>query len=67
MLAAYWIGNFLFSAIGFVALCYARKQGLWKIALIGVLLMFYPYFVSDTWILYGVGIALTVCLFMFTD
>ena len=65
--AAYWIAIFLTSGIGFVALYYAKKQGLWKTALIGVLLMFYPYFVSDTLILYGVGIALTVCLFMFTD
>lgn len=67
MLAADLIGNLLFSAIGFVALAFAKKQGRWKTALIGVLLMFYPYFVPDTLILYGVGIALTVCLFTFTD
>ena len=66
-MAAYWIGNLLFSAIGFVALYYAKRQGLWKTALIGVLLMCYPYFISGTLPLYGVGIALTVCLFIFTD
>ena len=64
---AYWIANLLFSAIGFVALAYAKKQGLWKTAFIGVLLMFYSYFVSDTLVLYGVGIVLTVCLFVFTE
>ena len=66
-MAAYWIANLLFSGIGFVALYYAKKQGLWKTALIGVLLMCYPYFVSDTLLLYGVGILLTICLFIFTD
>ncbi len=67
MLAADLIGNLLFSGIGFVALAFAKKQGRLKTALIGVLLMFYPYFVSGTLILYGVGIVLTICLFMFTD
>ena len=66
-MAAYLIANLLFSAIGFVALYYAKKQGLWKTALIGVLLMCYSYFVTETLILYGIGIALTVCLFIFTD
>ena len=67
MLAADLIGNLVFSGIGFVALAFAKKQGRIKTALIGVLLMFYPYFVSSTLILYAVGIALTICLFMFTD
>ena len=67
MLAAYLIGGILFSGIGFVALAYAKKQGRWKTALIGVLLMFYPYFVSGTLMLYGIGVLLTICLFMFTD
>ncbi len=67
MLAADLIGNLLFSGIGFVALAFAKKQGRLKTALFGVLLMFYPYFVSSTVMLYGVGIVLTICLFMFTD
>ncbi len=67
MLAADLIGNLLFSGIGFVALAFAKKQGRLKTALIGVLLMFYPYFVSGTLMLYGIGIVLTICLFMFTD
>lgn len=66
-MTAYLIANLLFSAIGFVALYYAKKQGLWKTALIGVLLMCYPYFISGTILLYVVGIALTACLFIFTD
>ena len=66
-MAAYLIANLLFGGIGFVALYYAKKQGLWKTALIGVLLMCYSYFVTETIMLYGIGIALTVCLFIFTD
>ena len=67
MLGAYLLGGILFSGIGFVALTFAKKQGRWKTALLGVLLMFYPYFTSSTLVLYVVGILLTICLFMFTD
>jgi hypothetical protein len=57
----------LFGAIGAGAFLYAKKQGLWKTAVISVLLMGYPYFVSATWLLYGVGAALTGALFVFRD
>ncbi len=55
----------LFGAIGMGALFYARKMAAFKPAILGVALMAYPYFVSDTLLLWGVGIALTAGLFVF--
>lgn len=55
----------LFGAIGMAALFYARKMAAFKPAILGVALMAYPYFVSDTLWLWGIGVALTVALFTF--
>ena len=57
--------SLLFGAIGLGALVYARKMSAFKPAILGVALMAYPYFVSDTLLLWGVGIALTIALFVF--
>jgi hypothetical protein len=57
--------SLLFGAIGMGALVYARKISAFRPAIIGVALMAYPYFVSDNLLLWGVGIALTVSLFLF--
>jgi hypothetical protein len=59
--------NLLFSAIGFVAFVYGRKMSLLKPALIGVALMGYPWFVSDTWVMWCIGTALTVALFVLRE
>lgn len=61
------LGGLLFSGIGFVAFTYGRKMGQWKPALIGVLLMCYPYLVPGTVWLYGLGAALTAALFYFRE
>jgi hypothetical protein len=57
--------SLLFGAIGLGALIYARKMSAFKPAILGVALMAYPYFVSDSLLLWGVGIALTIALFVF--
>ena len=61
------IAGFLFSVIGMAAFAYGKKQGRLKTTLISVVLMTYPYFVSGTVLLYGVGLLLTAALFMFRD
>ncbi len=61
------IADLLFGMIGLAAFGYGRKQGRIKTMLIAVAIMVYPYFVSGTLLLYGVGIVLTVMLFVFTD
>jgi len=59
-----WI---VFGAIGMAAFIYGKKAGKLSPAIIGIALMVYPYFFSQTWLLYAVGGALTVCLFVFRE
>lgn len=66
-IAAYWIGNLVFSGIGFVAFVYGKKQTQWRAMAIGIALMTYPYFVPSTIILYVVGFMLTAALFAFRE
>ena len=57
--------SLLFGAVGLGALVYARKTSAFKPAILGVALMAYPYFVSDNLLLWGIGLALTIALFVF--
>jgi hypothetical protein len=59
------LASLIFGAIGAGALVYARKIKEFKPAILGVALMAYPYFVSNDLLLWGIGIALTVGLFVF--
>ena len=61
------IADVVFGAIGMAAFVYGRKQSRLKTMLIAVALMAYPYFVSGTLLLYGIGVLLTAALFVFTD
>lgn len=63
MIAAYWVGNILFSGIGFVAFVYGKKQTQWRLVFIGIALMTYGYFVPNTVIMYVIGFVLTAALF----
>lgn len=58
------LGQVLFGAIGMGAFIYGKKQSSFKAMLIGVLLMGYPYFVPETWMLYVIGSLLTLLLFI---
>lgn len=57
----------LFSTIGFLAFRYGKKEMLWQPMAIGIVLMVYPYFVSQTWLLYVIGCALSAGLYIFRD
>ena len=61
------MAGLIFGSVGFVAFMYGKKQGSAKAIVIGVLLMAYPYFIQNTIALYGIGIALTIALFIFRD
>ena len=67
MSAALLIGGFVFSGIGFVAFVFGKKMARLKRAILGVVLMAYPYFVYDTVMVYAIGAVLTICLFVFND
>jgi hypothetical protein len=60
-------GSFLFGAIGLAGFIYGKRLVLWKPMAIGVALMAYPYFVAETWLLYAIGGALCLGLFIFRD
>jgi hypothetical protein len=53
----------VFGVIGTSACIYGKKRSELKPTIIGVVLMIYPYFVSNVWALWGIGAALTAALF----
>lgn len=57
----------IFGSIGFVAFMYGKKQELLKPLLLGIGLMAYPYFVTQTLWLYVVGIAFCGLLYFWRD
>ena len=60
-------GSLLFGAIGFIAFVYGRKMASWKPMVLGVVLMAYPYLVPEAWLIYVIGCALCLCLYVFRD
>ena len=67
MTAANLIAGLIFGSIGFVALVYGKKQSRFKAMIIGIILIGYPYAVSNVIAIYAIGAALTAALFIFRD
>lgn len=65
--AANLFASLLFGIVGYAAYRYGKKAGNFNPMAIGVTLMVYPYFISQTWLLYVVGIALCVGLYLFRE
>ena len=61
------IAGVVFGSIGFAAFLYGKKQSSFRAMMIGIFLMAYPYVVSNEIAVYGIGIALTVALFVFRE
>ena len=57
------IGGTIFSGIGFVALVWAKKESEIRPGILGLALMVFPFFITQTVLLYLVGAALTAALF----
>lgn len=57
----------IFGAIGFAVFLYGKKNKLLQPLIIGIALMAYPYFISGTFLLYFVGIALTAALYFWRE
>ena len=60
---AYIAGAILFGIVGLVAWRHGKRKALKKPKWIGVALMFYPYVTPQTWLMYLVGVALSVWLY----
>jgi hypothetical protein len=61
------VAYIIFGAIGFVAFAYGKKNTFWRPMVIGLALMGYPYFVSETLPIYLIGIALTAALYFWRE
>jgi len=61
------IAGVIFGSIGLVAFLYGKKNALWKPMVIGMLLIAYPYFISNMIVVYLVGIGLVVILYLWRD
>ena len=61
------IAGFLFGSIGFIAFVYGKKMSLWRPLVLGLVLMAYTYFISNTILLYGIGIVLCVLLYFWRE
>jgi hypothetical protein len=59
---AYLFGAIVFGLIGVGVFRHGRRQERPVLKWIGVGLMLYPYAVSQTWLLYAIGVALCVAL-----
>jgi hypothetical protein len=57
---AYIFGAILFGLVGIAAYRWGKKTGRARSKWLGVALMLYPYAISQTWLLYAVGAALCV-------
>jgi hypothetical protein len=60
-------GSLIFGTIGLGAFLYGKKAALTAPMIIGVALMAFPYFVSETWLLYLIGCALCAGLILFRE
>jgi surface polysaccharide O-acyltransferase-like enzyme len=63
--AANLLASVLFGIIGYAAFRYGRKNKSKNPVYIGLLLMLYPFVVTQTWAMYAVGIALCIALYIF--
>ena len=63
---AYLLGAILFGIVGLAAYRYGKKTSRSYPKWIGVGLMLYPYAVSQTWLLYAIGVGLCAALYFFS-
>jgi hypothetical protein len=56
------LASLLISSMGFVAFMYGKRQRRLPQMLVGVLLMGFPYFVSNVLLMFGLAVVLLACL-----
>lgn len=61
------MAGIIFGGIGFVFFIYGKKQALAKPMIIGILMMVYPYLITNTVALYAIGSLLTIAAIIFRD
>ena len=61
------IGGIIFSIIGWYAFWHGKKEKNWRAMVIGIALMVYSYFVSNAFLAFAIGIALTAALYFWRE
>lgn len=62
---AYLVGAVLFGIIGFAAYRRGKRASVSTTKWLGIALMLHPYAISETWMLYLVGVGLCIGLYVF--
>ena len=58
-------GSLMFGVVGLAAFLYGKRSTLIVPMVLGLTLMAFPYFVSETWLLYVIGFVLTAACWYF--
>ena len=58
------VASIIFSSIGLAAFVYGKKVSSFKALVIGIVLMSYTFFVTNNFLVYGIGVVLTAALFV---
>jgi hypothetical protein len=61
---AYIVGAIVFGIIGLVAFAQGKRAGRPRTRWLGLALMLYPYVVWETWLMYLVGIGLSIAVWL---
>ena len=61
------LGSLIFSLIGMCAFWHGKRTSKIPPLVLGMLLMGYPYFITETWLLYTVGVVLTMGLMVWKE
>ena len=61
------LASLVFGAIGLTAFFYGKKHALIVPMVLGTGLMVFPYFVSDAWLVWGIGVALVAAIWYFRE
>ena len=64
---AYLFGAIIFGLLGLAGYRYGKQHARPYVKWLGVALMLYPYAISETWLLYAVGLALCAATYWFRD
>ena len=61
------LGGIIFSIIGWFAFIHGKREKSMRPMVIGIVLMVYPYFVSNSFLAFAIGIALSAALYFWRE
>jgi hypothetical protein len=61
------LGGIIFGIIGWYAFWHGKKEKSWRPMVIGIVLMVYPYFITNTYWALATGITLTAALYFWRE